>query len=208
MKHPESVRNRAIMEFIRKTMSHNHAAAILKLAVSMSGACLPFPAFILAALVYFFPKTLLRRGMVLHSGLMSRDKAQTLTANIPSLWIGNRTNRCKFAASTFTIFWLGWREVFTSIVPADKSHWFALNALPRSVSFGCDFSLLSATALTVTMRDFLVWVMGCGCEKLKLWGMICHVNSPFMTLTTAGTLARRLPPFIGSYSFNYSIGAT
>lgn len=69
--------------------------------------------------------------------------------------------------------------------------------IARDLGNWCQFT---TSTLAIAVRDFIKWKLGLG----KFWGMLLHVNSPFVTLTKAGTLARRLPLFIGSYLFNFN----
>lgn len=64
---------------------------------------------------------------------------------------------------------------------------------------------LSATTVAITVWNFKCRIMGRACEKRELWGMLLHVNSPFMTLTTPrDDSSHRLGNSIGCYSFNFS----
>lgn len=65
--------------------------------------------------------------------------------------------------------WLG--RLIAKLMTGDESDWFALDMAESLAVLLSQVGFLSATAVAITVRDFVR-------------GMILHVNSPFLTLTT------------------------
>lgn len=69
------------------------------------------------------------------------------------------------------------------VVPAYVASWLALNVTVECAVLRANFGFLSATAVTVTVRNFLRWVLS---------GMLAHVVSPSKAIGHAtGRLLRR-----------------
>lgn len=198
MKNPKIIRDFPKVEFIREAMGHNHACPILELPVSMRGACLPFPTLIWAALVHFLPKALFRRWVDTQPVLVADDKAHGLAANIAPFGISVLADGGRFATTTFTQLFNWRRKVLATIMAVDKAQGFSLDPSFFATCLFNNLGSLSATTVAIAVWDFLRGI---------LRGMIWHVNSPFVTLTTPpDDSTRRGGNFIGFCSFNYTTG--
>lgn len=134
--------DRAIMQFIRKTMCAHLFYWMRKAKLPVSSACNcsdPQPAFVRAALIYGVPKAFYGRK----TSMMTRSKM----------------NRLPFNVSALAIVFIG------------------------------DAYFSTAATFAITVGDFFEGKL----ELDQLWGMLWHVNSPFMTLTTPRDACKASP---------------
>jgi hypothetical protein len=173
--------NWAEVKFITKPMGRYPTilpfpSLYLSISFVIRSAC-PFPAFIRAVLIHLCPKTLFQRTLKSRIDLMAYDETHRHPGYVSTLGVCNLRNRRWQATTAFTQLdgienW----SCFPWIMPIHKADGFALFPTKMSRCHWCNLGLLPATAMAITVRDFL---RGFG------RGMLDHVVSSFVAIGQA-----------------------
>lgn len=155
-------RYRAIVQFVTETVSKHFAHTLVALtanghhAVSvMTLRSNPQPTIIRRSFDYILPKALCDWAAYSQAVVVALSEAplRRLDNGPTSTSTANRARK----------------RMSPRVVPAYVASWLALNVTVECAVLRANFGFLSATAVTVTVRNFLRWVLS---------GMLAHVVSP------------------------------
>lgn len=161
VKNPKTLWDRVTVKFMGNNVRSNYASVHKELAVTRAIYCsLPLPTFIRAAFVHLLPKAF-REGATkrrLGTCVVALKEAARLSLNVATTRIGGLGDEGGLTTTALTQpGWVLWRQVArcASVVKLNVSIRFALYLTDARAIPGANLRLLPASALAITVRDFL-----------------------------------------------------
>lgn len=177
----------AIGQFPREPVRRIALAVVDKMTIPLvAAASLPLPTLIWFAFGAATPEVIFRRCA--QTPIVTAKKLHRL-AFYPTVLRRISTRQLSRLATaahaqTAWVRLIQYMSICSRIMTGYIAYGQASNVFGFLVSLFGNRGKLSTATLTVAVRNLCCWIMGCACEKRELWSMLCHVNSPFTTLTT------------------------